>query len=152
MSHRIHGFLFALVPLATIAGSCDDSPTGSIASDLSRARTLWAQRDFADYDYTLTQGCFCGFVGRARVEVRDGTVVSVTGLESKEAIPIEFLRIGTVEEAFDLIESFVVEEGDRRVDVRFHDQLGYPVSGFLDIFQIADEELHFEIEDLERVD
>ena len=61
------------------------------------------------------------------------------------------MRFGTVEDAFDLIQAFQESEDDRRVDVRFHDRLGYPVSGFLDIFQIADEELHFEIKELEPV-
>ncbi|MGH7565109.1 MAG: DUF6174 domain-containing protein [Gemmatimonadota bacterium] len=149
---RIHGFSLALVSLATIAGSCDDSPTGTTAFDLSRARTLWAQHGFADYEYTLTQGCFCGFVGRARVGVRDGTVVSAASLETGEAIPVEFLRIRTVEGAFELIRTFLDDEGDRRVDVRFHDRLGYPVTGDLDLARIADEELHFEIEDLEPAD
>ncbi|MGH7570887.1 MAG: DUF6174 domain-containing protein [Gemmatimonadota bacterium] len=149
MALRTRRFPLVLVPLLVIAGSCDDSPTGTGLSDLSRARTLWSQNGFTDYDYTLTQSCFCGFVGQARVGVRDGAVVSVNSLETGEAIPVEFLRFRTVEGAFDLIQSFLNEQADRRVEVRFHDRLGYPVSGFLDIFQVADEELQFEIEDLE---
>lgn len=149
MALRTRRFFLALVPLMAIAGSCDDAPTGTAVLDLTRARTLWAQHGFADYDYTLTQSCFCGFAGRARVEVRDGAVVSVTSIETGEAIPVELLRIRTVESAFAVIQTFLDAEGERRVDVRFHDRLGYPVSGNLDLAMVADEELHFEIEDLE---
>ncbi len=152
MSFRPHRLPLALVPLMAIAGSCDDAPTGTAFFDLARARTLWARHGFADYDYTLTQNCFCGFVGRARVEVRDGAGVSATDIETGEAIPLEVLRIRTVDGAFAVIQTFLEEEGERRVDVRFHDRLGYPEIGDLDLAMVADEELHFEIENLEAAD
>lgn len=131
---------------------CTDGPTGTGAFNISRGRTLWRQHGFSDYDFTLTQGCFCGFVGRARVQVRDGEAVSITEIGSGDAIPLELLRIRTVEHAFDVIQSFLEDEGDRSVEVRFHDRLGFPLMGNLDIARIADEELHFEIEDLEPAD
>lgn len=139
---------FLLAVLVAVATGCDGSPMGTGILDLVRARTLWAEHGPRDYDFTLTQTCFCGFVGRARVAVRNGEAVSAADLETGEPLPLEALWIRTVESAFDAIQLFLDEEGERRIDVTFHEDLGYPVSGFLDIFQIADEELQFEIEDL----
>lgn len=147
-SFRMARSLIAVIAFSLIVG-CEDSPADATAFDLARARTLWAQSGIADYDFTLDLGCFCGFVGLARIEVRGRTAVSATSLETGEAIQIEALRIRTVDHAFDVIQSFLESEQDRRVEVDFDRRLGYPVSGFLDIFRIADEELRFEITDLE---
>lgn len=147
-SFRMARSLIAVIAFSLIVG-CEDSPADATAFDIARARTLWAESGIADYDFTLDLGCFCGFVGLARIEVREGTAVSATSLETGAAIQIEALRIRTVDHAFDVIQSFLESEEDRRVEVEFDRRLGYPVSGFLDIFRIADEELRFEITDLE---
>ena len=143
----------AMAALISAGASCSDDPVGSSTDDprearavLDAARDRWERRGPSSYDYTIDQACFCAFVGRARVEVRDGVVTRVTRLEDGEDVASG--GFGPVEGLFDQIVSRL-DLGADRVELSFDPELGYPTSALVDVFQIADEELNFRVETLE---
>lgn len=137
---------YLLAAVATLtAATCSDDPIGPYG-ELEAARTRWGQRGPADYDFTYDVSCFCAFVGRANVEVRNGEVVRATDAESGD--PLTASWFPTVEDLFDQIAS-LLDLGADRYEVVYDPEFGYPRSAFVDVFNIADEEMRARIERLE---
>ncbi|HKY60499.1 MAG TPA: DUF6174 domain-containing protein [Gemmatimonadota bacterium] len=124
-----------------------EGPTGTTAFDLAKARSLWHRNGFDFYELITLQECFCGFTGTVRISVVDGVAGSAIDLVTGERVPVDVLRIGTVEDVFQTIE-FYLEQGGT-VDVSFDDRLGYPVTGRLDLPDHSDAGFHFEVLSLE---
>lgn len=137
--------LLLVAAITMTAATCSRDPVGPY-SELAAARSLWEQRGPADYDFTYDVSCFCAFVGRAEVEVRGGEVVRATDVATGEALNADWFP--TIEALFDQIAS-LLDLGADRHEVVYDAELGYPRSAFVDVFQMADEEMNARVERLE---
>ena len=141
----------AAAVVAIAAGCATAGPAGveGPREELDRARRLWAAEGMDDYRYTLRRICFClPEVGApVEVEVRDGAVVARRAAGSGAPVGAEHQELWpAVEGLFDLVEDAVEREADR-VAVTYHPERGYPTSVYIDYsFEMADEELGFEVE------
>jgi len=140
------GWLAALLLFA--ATGCTD-PTGSLgvpgADRISAQRALWESQNIDDYTFETRRLCFCGFVGWLEVTVEGGVVQSITVLEQEDVPASVAEEYPTVDELFDILAE-AVEKDAVRIDVTWHETLGYPETFYIDYSRnIADEELGHDI-------
>jgi hypothetical protein len=131
-------------------GSCT-SPTGptDLAEQLRLSRDRWAQTGLADYQYTITRGCYCPpeTVGPVVVEVRAGQVVSRRYAGGSAVDPRFADLFVTVPGLFDLIEE-AISRPAAAVSVKYHPTLGYPESIGIDWLAGAmDDEVSYRVSD-----
>jgi len=142
---------------AILASSCS-SPTAE-ELELERNENLWQSQNFSSYDFTLERQCFCSedYKGPVNIQVRNGTVVSVTYVSSGELVDSEIFRnADTIEELFGIIRDAYEGENNfnlkaEMVDVTYHPEMGYPLTILMDISKnIMDEETGYTVEELVR--
>ena len=114
--------------------------------DLALARAKWADAALDGYTMTITRSCFCP------PEYRGPYTVAVDGGEVSSVLyggqPAEAGEPPTVDALFALLET-AYAEGAARVDVDYHDELGYPVELYIDRdTRLADEEVGYSISEL----
>lgn len=100
----------------------DPAPAQSGA--VAQARARWAGQGIDDYRYVFERSCFCLGRGPARVEVRDGRVVSVTSVETGQPATDVQPYVETVETVFDKLAE--AERGGSLGAVTYDPTLGYP--------------------------
>ena len=114
--------------LAVAVAACS-SPFGpDEARHLASARAQWNERSFPDYAFEARHGCFCTpeQVGPVRITVRQGSIESVTLVETGEAVdPANWF---TIEELFDRIPLWAKGDGVDDVTVEYDPTLGFPSS------------------------
>ena len=116
------------IVLAVALAACS-SPFGpEDARLLASARAQWSERAFPDYTFDVRHGCFCTpeQVGPVRIIVRQGSIESVTLLETAE--PLDPALWFTIEQLFDRIPVWAKNEGVDEVIVEYDSTLGFPSS------------------------
>jgi hypothetical protein len=121
---------FNVLVLACAVGvAACSSPFGpDEARALTAARARWDGRPFADYTFDARHGCFCPpeHIGPVRITVQQGAIVSVTLLETGEALdPANWF---TIDQLFDRIPVLAKEDGVDDVAVEYDATLGFPTS------------------------
>ncbi len=136
-----------LVILATIGllSACSLFGPGEEASEeLARAERRWHAAGIADYRYPVERLCYCppASLGPAEVVVRGGSVAEVRVPGTGEALPPEFAHLFPgVEGLFEVVRD-AIRQDPHRLDVDYHDGLGYPMEIDIDYRRdVIDEEL-----------
>jgi hypothetical protein len=98
------------------------------ARALAAARARWEGRAFVDYTFDARHDCFCApeQVGPVRITVQQGAIVSVTLLQTGEAVdPASWF---TIDQLFDRIPLVAKEDGVDDVTVEYDATFGFPTS------------------------
>lgn len=133
--------VITLLPL--LVSAC--SPLGRRTLDQNRA--LWESQEISHYRFELTVGCFCIFSDRMplTVEVRDGSVVSMTGAGGADVEEFrDFLSdFDTMEKLFALVDE-AIKMKVQTLEVEYDPTYGYPVSIYVDPEAlVADDEIGY---------
>ena len=111
----------------------------------------WQGLSLENYDYEIKRDLFSTpqYTRAMRVNVRSGAVQSARYLDDSTAVPAEVLRsLRTVNGWFAYIDKGR-QKPFFRLDVRYHDTLGYPTYLYVDIRErVADDEQTVRIENL----
>lgn len=147
----------ALLPLVLLGAACGltDPDDSSLRAQIQTHRERWEARPFRDYAATLERQCFClpAATEPVRIEVRQGQIVRRVDPETGEPVadppPVP---VPTVDGLFVILLEAV--EGDAAaIELEWNAELGFPVRFFIDYDrQVADEELGFEVRDVEPLD
>ena len=133
----------AAVPDGGASGLGVATPT---PDELAIARAKWADAALDGYTMTIARSCYCPpeYRGPYTVVMEGDAVASVT----YQGRPAEVGEPPSVEALFVLLET-AYAEGAARVDVTYHDELGYPVELYIDRDEmLADEEIGYAISEL----
>lgn len=137
--------------MTSLGGCSADGPAGPERDRLESNRELWRSQGASDYRYVYQATCFCIQEALIPVEIRvaDGTIVSVTSVETGEpADPAFFSGDLTIEGLFATL-SAALDQDPARFDVTYDPEFGYPRSAFIDFDErVADEEQGFTARDL----
>lgn len=116
--------------LFAVAVAACSSPFGPEDSRrLASARAQWNERAFPDYTFDARHDCFfcrAEEVGPVRVTVRQGSVETVTLLETGEVVDPSLWF--TIEQLFDRIPLAAKDEGVDDVTAEYDPALGFPSS------------------------
>jgi phage gp36-like protein len=120
------------------------APITEWQSDLDTAKSSWQEAGLITYTYVYQRSCFCLPIDTAPkvVDIVDGVVVSVD-CQPAQAVHCSGNddNIPTIEGLFEEIQ-LAIESSAFLVDVQYDDELGYPLSIYIDYEEfIADEEL-----------
>lgn len=140
----------AVTVLILGATSCSDAVSpGAARSRLEVNRQRWIAQQMTRYDFTLEQFCFCLVRGPVRVSVQNGSVVAATEISTGHAVDIRFVR--TIESLFEFIDNGI-EHHAVVLEVTYDPVMGYPTKITFDgAFNIADDEITYEVSDVARV-
>ena len=115
---------------------------------------LWNKQNLSNYRYTLSNGCFCipDARGPVVIEVRNRQTVSVTSVETGQAVdPQFFQRYNTIPKLFNVIEDAIKRQAFS-LDVEYNHRYGYPTKINIDYnAQIADEEIFLTIQNFQVI-
>lgn len=116
--------------------------------ELDANRDLWSVNGSQDYDYVLEPRSF--LIGRpGRVEVRAGTITSVTDIVSQQ--PLDLTRYQTVDDLFELLQN-EINRPAFTIEAEFDSTFGYPTLASIDPLDfVIDEEFGFIASDLTLV-
>ena len=153
-NHIVRSLLAVIILITLLAAiSC----TSSVPRELTDNANLWKNQELENYDFTLERHCFCpeDWRGPVNIEVRDGTAVSVT-YQSDGTVVTEgkFDNVDTINKLFTLLNNAFAGKGDFEqkadsVDVTYDEQMGYPVTLYIDVSQqMADEEQGYTVTNL----
>ncbi len=117
--------LIALLLAAALFG-CGAAPFELTLAALENQRARWQEQGILDYEFQYRERCDCGSspLRQARVEVRNGQVVSISetgqpaGAEPLSSFP-------TIEGLFDRIDAAIRDEA-AALSVTYDAQMGYP--------------------------
>ncbi len=114
-----------LACLAVLACRDPLSPAERWENATTEARARWVASNTRDYAFTAFRSCECipGAVGPARVVVRNGTIESVTDVQS--GAPLAHELWFDIDALFDLIEREIVMQ-PHLLEVTFDSVRGYP--------------------------
>jgi hypothetical protein len=125
----LRSWLWACAVLGTIG--CSSPLDNNEVLALAQARQRWASRGFDDYTFETRHGCFCPpeITGPVRITVRQGTILSVTLLETGALLPpADLVHWYTIEQLFARIPATAQQDGVADVGVVYDQALGYPAS------------------------
>ena len=123
------------------------------ASRLEDNKRLWRKASVDSYQIEYFKGCYCLWVGRARIVVRDDTVHAVLDPASGDTLrhpqsgePMFELYpelFPTVEELFEIVEK-AIGTGADELEVEYDDRRGFPERIDIDYYRhaIDDEVTH----------
>lgn len=142
-----------LACLAAGSAAACSNPLDARVETLAENRNRWESDGPADYSYVYNEICFCAPPLAARVEVRDGVVVSAAHPETGEPLPAEDVeRVPTVEELFAEVEA-AFREDPAVASVTYDPQFGHPTDAYFDFrLNVADEERGFTAKELEPLE
>ncbi|MEH1943795.1 MAG: DUF6174 domain-containing protein [Nostoc sp.] len=116
-------------------------------------RRFWNQQNISNYDYTLSNSCFC--IGDARgpvvIKVRNGQTSSITSVATGKDVKEYFQNYNTIPKLFDVIQDAIKRKA-ASLNVRYNARFGYPTQIDIDYnSQIADEERYLTIENFKVI-
>ena len=142
--------IFAVVAVA----SCNDAVSpdrGALELHLGR----WTASGVVSYQYRFERSCFCAPDDTRPVLIRvdADSIVSIQDALTGEVLDQSvFDRYPTVGGLFEIILD-AIELQAQQLEVRYHEQFGYPTRIVIDYrAQISDEELFIEARELEPLD
>ncbi len=112
--------------IESVANSQARSDTPAVA--LERAEAKWRERGPKSYTYGVMLTCLCSPKGMdvrvvdGRAQLPDTATAATKGFHE---------AYGTIEALFERIRR-AIDAGGHRVNVKYHDELGYPISAVLD--------------------
>lgn len=126
----------------------DDGPV----RDLQDAERRWTEQNLENYRFLYQKLCFCGFIGKVQITVRDGEVVDGFVLETGDPLPFnELSYVPTIEELFTIIAD-AQQRDAHQLEVSYSGQ-GYPERIIIDYRQnVADDEFSYYVEAVEALD
>ncbi len=143
--------VLAALSMTFLGGCSGDGPAGPDRDRLESNRELWRSQGASDYRYVYQATCFCiqEAVIPVEIQVTDGSIVSVTAVETGEpADPAFFSGDLTIDGLFATL-SAALDQDPARFDVTYDPELGYPRSAFIDFDErVADEEQGFTARDM----
>ncbi|MEH2118832.1 DUF6174 domain-containing protein [Nostoc sp.] len=117
-------------------------------------RYFWNRQKISNYDYTLSNSCFCIADARGPVviKVRNGQTISVTSVATGKPVNPEFFQsYNTIPKLFDVIQDAINRKAFS-LNVRYNPQYGFPIQIDIDYnSQIADEEKYLTIENFKVI-
>lgn len=153
---------FFLITLVLVLAACSAAPTEPATPPTVpplAERQTWEEAGISHYRFELTLSCFCAFRDQMplTIEVKDGKVVSMTGVDG-EAIASDdinyefFLQYATIDALFTKIETAKADPEAGEVTVTYDPTLGYPVDAAIDYIELAaDDEMYFTISGFEAL-
>ena len=116
-------------------------------ADLDKHRALWGgQPQRHSYSFVLEPICFCpqNLLDLVRISVADGTITSVTYVDSGEAPEHDgYGRYVTIDDLFDTIQEGI-DRNAAEIDVSYDPVFGFPTDAGIDYdTRMADEEYRF---------
>jgi hypothetical protein len=117
------------IALSLSAAACENPFSASSADQLEDAREKWSRERIASYSFTVRVGCFCpgDTRGPFRVTVSNGAVTSITDPATGAPRAASRFVPLTVEALFARVQQ-AIDDGVEELDVRYHAELGYPVT------------------------
>jgi len=145
----------------TLAGFTCSTSTGldyqpdGLRSQIEWHRARWESRRFDDYAFQLKRICYCPpeYVGPVRVEVRTGQVARIVDPVTGERVDERLWHVfPTIDGLFTILLDAVDRRADR-IEVEWAPSLGYPAEIRIDYrLEIADEEIGYEVRDVDALD
>ena len=117
-------------------------------ADLDKHRALWEANRSEDYSFVLEPICFCpqNLLDPVRIDIVDGTITSVTYVESGENPEHDgYGRYVTIDDLFDTIQEGI-DRPAAAVDVSYDPVFGFPTDANVNYdFRRTDEEYRFTV-------
>lgn len=134
----------------SIVYACEKSDASALEANMNK----WQEAQWHSYSYVVQRECFClpEFRKATRVTVENDKVVAASFVgEEDEAVSEQVLTgLSTIEGWFNVIDRAVTNKADR-LDVIYHQELGYPEEISIDMHpRIADDEQKIVISELVR--
>lgn len=132
-------------------------------AQLSKKLAKWKAEGITNYDFTITQSCFCppAYRGPYRIKVRNGVTKSVKYVGEDDATPVDdgkayFTRsYGTMTKVFKTIRKRYGEAPTfgtlQKWKATYDAELSYVKSFTYDIAEIADEEQYITVSDFKAL-
>ncbi|MEH2247270.1 DUF6174 domain-containing protein [Nostoc sp.] len=117
-------------------------------------RRFWNQRNISNYEYTLSNSCFCieDARGPVVIKVRNGQTTSVTSVATGKPVNPDFFQsYNTIPKLFNVIQDAINRKAFS-LNVEYSARFGYPTKINIDYdSQIADEEKYLTIENFKVI-
>ncbi|MEH1832373.1 MAG: DUF6174 domain-containing protein [Nostoc sp.] len=117
-------------------------------------RSFWNRRNISNYEYTLSNSCFCieDARGPVVIKVRNGQTISVTSVATGKPVNPDFFQsYNTIPKLFDVIQDAINRKAFS-LNVEYNARFGYPTKINIDYnSQIADEEKYLTIENFKVI-
>lgn len=117
-------------------------------------RNFWNRQNISNYEYTLSNSCFCiaDARGPVKIKVRNGQTTSITSVATGKPVnPEYFQSYNTIPKLFDVIQDAINRKAFS-LNVRYNSQYGFPIQIDIDYnSQIADEEKYLTIENFKVI-
>ncbi|MBN3870656.1 MAG: DUF6174 domain-containing protein [Nostoc sp.] len=117
-------------------------------------RRFWNQQNISNYDYELSNSCFCipDARGPVVIKVRNGKTTSITSVATGQPVnPELFQNYNTIPKLFNVIQDAINRKAFS-LNVRYSAKFGYPTQIDIDYnSQIADEEKYLTIENFKEI-
>ena len=117
-------------------------------ADLDKHRSLWEANRSDNYSFVLEPICFCpqNLLDPVKIDVADGTIASVTYVDSGEAPEHDgYGRYVTIDDLFDTIQEGI-DRPAAAVDVSYDPVFGFPTEANVNYdFRKTDEEYRFTV-------
>ena len=126
------------VGLASILACGGDATSPGVPGDLVQQHARWVALGIRDYDFRVTYANEWFPSREALVQVRSGSVVQVTDVESGDLIPNPGSVWPTVDSLF-VYARRAVDDPEQEVDLLFHPTKFYPTRVHIDAPQWADD-------------
>jgi hypothetical protein len=146
--------LVVAAAVAALAFSGAFSGGAASANTPDTPQALWQSQAVESYRYTLQVGCFClvELTQPVIIEVQDGQVASITYVaDGAAANPEFFAAYNSIDKLFTVI--YEAEAQDpARLDVKYDDTFGVPLSVNIDISELlAEEEIYLTVTDFQPI-
>ncbi|MTI86417.1 MAG: hypothetical protein FH748_00455 [Balneolaceae bacterium] len=150
-----------LIPIAILfLANCSDSGLNLNVSEIEQdfshiedPRERWEAYQLEDYYIEQTWVCECQPPSGADTYILQGKILQYIFHEDPSSgrdKEYRATKIMTVDEAFDLIESY--QGNAYSVEIKYHPRFGYPTEINIDIMEnVADEEIHHNFRNLKRI-
>ena len=140
--------------LSACASITDPDRLDGAAQDLAVNLRRWRDHGYVDYDYVVSNQCFCVLGGvPVRVVVRGNQVVSALYASTGQPLAANVAGwYGTIEGLFAMIDRAIAARA-ASIRASYDQALGYPADVFVDyVTNAADEEAGFRVTSLTPVE
>lgn len=136
---------FLALGLLLLLTGCPDAELTEVQRELVEQKARWEAAAPAHYQYTFQWICYCPpeYTAPVQIAVKDGTVASVTVIETGERLSTEHLAdYHSVEGLFTYLQR-AVDRGPAAISVTY-DTSGYPERADIDYrANVSDDEISF---------